>query len=290
MVATAVTDLIGGTPLVQIDEGIFGKCEFLNPGGSIKDRIALNMVREALERGEISRETPLVEATSGNTGIGLAMVAASLGMEVVLVMPESMSLERRKLLKFLGARLILTPAEEGMEGAVRKAEELRREGYFMLDQFRNRANPEAHRATAQEIVEAVPDLEIFVAGVGTGGTITGVGKFLKPRGVRIFAVEPARSPVLSGGAPGPHGIQGIGAGFVPPLLDTTLFQEVIPIDDGEALATARQLGREKGLLVGISSGANVAAARRLAERYPGRKIVTVLPDGVERYLSTELVE
>lgn len=291
MIARSITDLIGKTPLLQIDENIYAKCEFKNPGGSVKDRIAYNMLRTALEEGKIDTNTPIVEPTSGNTGIALAMIGAALGLKVIIVMPESMSIERRKLMRFLGARLILTPAEKGMQGAIEKARELVNEGAYMLDQFANPANPAMHEmTTAREILEDLPDVDIFVAGVGTGGTITGSARVLKPRGVKIVAVEPAKSPVLSGGTPGAHKIQGIGAGFIPKIVDRSLFDAVITIEDKEAMATSRELARTKGVLVGISSGANVAAARKVAAENPGKKVVTVLCDTAERYLSTELFE
>jgi len=286
--AHSVTDLIGRTPIVQIEPQIFAKCEFFNPGGSVKDRIARKMIEDALQKGLITKETPLVEPTSGNTGIGLAMVAASLGMQITIVMPESMSVERRKLLSHLGARLILTPAERGMRGAIERAKELAAEGYYMLDQFSNPANPQAHEeTTAQEILaEMVPD--IFVAGVGTGGTITGVARVLRPKGTRIVAVEPKKSAVLSGGEPGPHRIEGIGAGFIPPLLDRSLIDEVVAVDDDEAMEHSRWLAKNRGLMVGISSGANYAAAKALKERHPNKSVLTIFPDGAERYISTEL--
>ena len=289
MIAHSITDLIGKTPLLQIDTNIYAKCEFKNPGGSVKDRIAYNMLRSALEEGKIDESTPIVEPTSGNTGIALAMIGAALGLRVIIVMPESMSIERRKLMRFLGAELILTPAEKGMKGAIEKARELVKEGAYMLDQFANPANPAMHEmTTAREILDDLPDVDIFVAGVGTGGTITGSARVLKPRGVEIVAVEPAKSPVLSGGAPGPHKIQGIGAGFIPKIVDRSLFDAIITIEDEEAMATSRELARTKGLMVGISSGANVAAARKVATENPDKKIVTVLCDTAERYLSTEL--
>ncbi len=289
MMVTNITQLIGKTSLIQIEENIYAKCEFLNPGGSVKDRIALGMIEDALQKGLIDKNTSLVEPTSGNTGIALAMIGASLGIPVIIVMPESMSVERQKLLKFLGAELILTPADEGMQGAIKKAKELARKGAFLLDQFQNPANPAMHeKTTAKEIVEDLPDVEIFVAGVGTGGTIMGVGKVLQPKGVKIVAVEPKKSPVLSGGNPGIHKIQGIGAGFIPKIVDIKLFSEIIQIEDEEAMATSQELARKKGLMVGISSGANVAAARKLAKRYPNKKIVTILCDTAERYFSTEL--
>ena len=295
MIANSVTDLIGDTPLVKINslEGeIYGKCECTNPGGSVKDRIGWNMIKRALDEGVITKDTPLVEPTSGNTGIALAMVAASLGLDLTIVMPESMSMERRKLLRFLGAKLVLTPAANGMQGAIEKAKEIaeQKEGY-MFNQFANPHNPEIHAlTTAQEILRDLPDVGIFVTGVGTGGTITGVGSILQPKGVKIFAVEPKKSPVLSGGKPGPHKIQGIGAGFIPPILDTTIFAEAIPIEDEEAMEMSRHIAKKEGLLVGISSGANLVAAQKLALRYPGEKIVTMLCDSAERYLSTELFD
>ncbi|BCD68569.1 cysteine synthase A [Nitratiruptor sp. YY09-18] len=289
MIAHKVTDLIGKTPLLQLEENIYAKCEFKNPGGSVKDRIAYNMIKEALDQGVIDKSTPLVEPTSGNTGIAMAMIAAALGMQAIIIMPESMSIERRRILEFLGAKLILTPASEGMKGAIQKALELTEEGAYMLNQFENPANPAMHeKTTAQEILEDLPDIDIFVAGVGTGGTITGVGRVLAPKGVKIVAVEPKKSPVLSGGKPGPHKIQGIGAGFIPRIVDTSLFAEIITIEDEEAIATSKELARTKGVMVGISSGANVAAAKKLASRYPDKKIVTVLCDTAERYLSTDL--
>ena len=288
MRASAITDLIGNTPLLQIEPNIWAKCEFVNPGGSVKDRIALNMIQKALQEGKLDKNTPIVEPTSGNTGIAIAMIAASLGLKAIIVMPESMSVERRKLMRFLGAELVLTPASEGMQGAIKKAKEL---GGFMLNQFENPANPEAHeKTTAKEIVADMPELEIFVAGVGTGGTITGVGRVLKQHNpsIKIVAVEPAKSPVLSGGTPGPHKIQGIGAGFVPKILDISIFAEVIQIEDEEAMEQSRWLARTKGVMAGISSGANIAAAKKVAQKHPEATIVTVLCDTAERYLSTEL--
>ncbi len=288
MRASAITDLIGNTPLLQIEPNIWAKCEFVNPGGSVKDRIALNMIQKALQEGKLDKNTPIVEPTSGNTGIAIAMIAASLGLKAIIVMPESMSVERRKLMRFLGAEVVLTPASDGMQGAIKKAKEL---GGFMLNQFENPANPEAHeKTTAKEIVADMPELEIFVAGVGTGGTITGVGRVLKQHNpsIKIVAVEPAKSPVLSGGTPGPHKIQGIGAGFVPKILDTSLFAEVIEIEEEEAMEQSRWLAKTKGVMAGISSGANIAAAKKVAQKHPEATIVTVLCDTAERYLSTEL--
>ncbi len=291
MIAKDVTELIGKTPLLQLEPNIYAKCEFKNPGGSVKDRIALNMIQEALKSGAITKDTPIVEPTSGNTGIALAMIGAALGLKVTIVMPESMSIERRKLMQFLGAHIILTPASEGMQGAINKAEELVKKGAFMLNQFVNLANPAMHaKTTAKEILEDLPKVDIFVAGVGTGGTITGVGKVLKAKGTKIIAVEPKKSPVLSGGLPAPHKIQGIGAGFVPKIVDIALFNEIVTIEDEEAMQTSRDLAKTKGVMVGISSGANVAAAKKLAKRYPDATIVTILCDTAERYLSTELFD
>ncbi len=288
MRAGSITDLIGNTPLLKIEPNIWAKCEFTNPGGSVKDRIALNMIQKALQDGKLDQKTPIVEPTSGNTGIAIAMIAASLGLKAIIVMPESMSVERRKLIRFLGAEVVLTPASEGMKGAIKKAKEI---GGFMLNQFENPANPEAHeKTTAKEILADMPDIDIFVAGVGTGGTITGVGRVLRDHNpsIKIVAVEPAKSPVLSGGAPGAHKIQGIGAGFVPKILDTSLFAEIIQIEDEDAMEQSRWLARTKGVMVGISSGANIAAAKKVARKHPKATIVTVLCDTAERYLSTEL--
>ncbi len=291
MIVRSITELIGNTPLIQIEPNIYAKCEFFNPGGSVKDRIAYNMIKDALDNGVITKDTPLVEPTSGNTGIGLAMVAAELDMNLTIVMPESMSVERRKILRFFGAELILTPAELGMKGAIDKALELTQQGYYMLSQFENPANPAAHEhTTAVEILADLPQIDIFIAAVGTGGTLTGVGRILKPKGVRIIAVEPAKSAVLSGQKPGAHKIQGIGAGFIPRVLEIDLIDEIILIEDEEAIATSRELARTKGLMVGISSGANVAAARKVAQKYPDKTVVTILPDSAERYLSTEFFD
>ena len=291
MIAKDITELIGKTPLLQLEENIYAKCEFKNPGGSVKDRIALNMIQEALQNGTITKDTPIVEPTSGNTGIALAMIGAALGLKVTIVMPESMSIERRKLMQFLGAKIILTPANKGMQGAIDKAKELVKKGAFMLNQFANSANPAMHvKTTAKEILKDLPKVDIFVAGVGTGGTIMGVGKVLKEKGTRVVAVEPKKSAVLSKGLPAPHKIQGIGAGFVPKIVDIALFDEIITIEDEEAMQTSRELAKTKGVMVGISSGANVAAAKKLAKRYPEATIVTILCDTAERYLSTELFD
>ena len=296
-----VLQSIGKTPLVRLarltestDAEIFVKIESRNPGGSIKDRPALRMIEGAVERGILPPHGTIVEPTSGNTGIGLAVAASCLGFRLILTMPESMSEERKALLRGFGAELILTPAEKGMGGAVEEAQRLAADkGYVLLDQFSNPDNAEAHyRSTGPEIFADLPDVDAFVAGVGTGGTITGIGRYLRERlpHVGIYAVEPAESAVLSGKAPGPHLIQGIGAGFVPALLDRSLLSEVLPVPGEEALRIARRLMTEEGLSCGISSGANVAAALTLAQRpdMKGKRIVTVLPDTGERYLSTPL--
>ena len=297
--AASVLDLVGGTPLTRLNRipkpggaVVLAKMESLNPGGSVKDRIAVAMVEDAERRGIIRPGSTLVEPTSGNTGIGLAMVCAVRGYRLILTMPDDMSLERQRLLSRYGAEIHLTPAIEGMSGAVFAAQELCKEHpeYFMPMQFENKASPEIHRrTTALEILEATEErIHVFVAGVGTGGTITGVGEVLKERvpGVRVVAVEPARSPVLSGGHARPHGIQGIGASFVPGVLNRGILDEVIQVRDEDATATARRLAREEGLLVGISSGANVWAACQVAATLPGdRIVVTILCDTGERYLS-----
>lgn len=294
-----ILDLIGQTPIVRLNRivqpgsaEVWAKLESFNPGGSVKDRIALSMVKAAEKDGRLKPGGTIVEPTSGNTGIGLAMVSAAKGYRLILCMPETMSLERRALLKAYGAELVLTPGSEGMRGAIKKAQEILSEhpDYFMPQQFANPANPEIHRlTTAQEILEQMDnDLDAFVAGVGTGGTITGVGQVLKQQlpHVKVFAIEPANSPVLSGGEPGSHRIQGIGAGFVPQVLDTSIYDQVIKVADTDALATARMLAREEGILVGISSGAVAFAALQVAKKLgEGKKVVVVLPDTGERYLS-----
>ena len=302
LIADSVLDLIGNTPLVRLNRlpsagsaTILAKVESQNPGGSVKDRIARAMIEDAEQRGALRAGSTLVEPTSGNTGIGLALVAVVKGYRLILTMPDDMSLERRRLLARLGAELVLTPAIEGMTGAVYAAQELCRTnpGYVMLQQFENPANPDAHRrTTALEILEATgAKIDAFVAGVGTGGTITGVGEVLRQRvpRVRIVAVEPARSPVLSGGKARVHGIQGIGASFVPGILNRTVIDEVVQVKDEDAMGTTLRLAREEGLLVGISAGANVWAALGVAERLgAGRTVVTVLCDTGERYLSVPL--
>ncbi len=302
-IANNVNELIGNTPLVRLHKvtenagaEVLAKLEFQNPGGSVKDRIALSMIEAAESAGKLGPGTILLEPTSGNTGIGLAMVAAAKGYRCTLVMPETMSQERRKLLKAYGAELILTPGSEGMKGAIRVASEMAAADarYFIPQQFENPANPAIHRSTTAEEIwrDTGGQLDIFVSGVGTGGTLTGVGEALKPRlpGLKIVAVEPADSPVLSGGKPGPHKIQGIGAGFVPGVLDTGLIDEIIRVTNDEAFAMARRLPREEGLLVGISSGAAIHAAVQVAQRpeNAGKRIVVIVASNGERYLSTAL--
>ena len=296
-----ITEGIGKTPLVRLNrlsvEGgatIFGKVEFANPGGSVKDRICLNMIDEAERTGTLQPGGTIVEPTSGNTGIGLALLSAVRGYKLILVMPESMSLERASLLSSYGAQLILTPAWEGMKGAIREAQSIIAQNpeYFMPDQFSNPANPAIHRTTtAVEIWEALDgNIDAFVAAVGTGGTITGCGEVMKERAptIKIVAVEPAGSPVLSGGAPGPHKIQGIGAGFVPKVLNRSIIDDIIRVTDDQAYQTTKLLAKKEGLLVGISSGANVFAAQQVAKDLrPDQNVVTVLCDTGERYLSIE---
>jgi cysteine synthase A len=296
-----ITELIGRTPLVRLNRlskpgsaTIYGKVEFFNPGGSVKDRICLNMINEAERQGKLKPGGTIVEPTSGNTGIGLALIAAVRGYKLILVMPESMSMERASLLSSYGAQLVLTPAWEGMKGSIREAESLlmQNPSYFMPDQFSNPANPAMHKkTTAPEIWEALDGkIDAFVAAVGTGGTITGCGEAFKERNanIKVIAVEPAGSPVLSGGEPGPHKIQGIGAGFIPNVLNRKVLDRVIKVTDDEAYQTAKQLSKMEGLLVGISAGANVFAAQQVAEELgPGRNVVTVLCDTGERYISIE---
>ncbi len=302
-IANNITELIGNTPLVKLNfpsqesgATILGKCEFMNPTSSVKDRIGFNMIKDALDKGLIKGDTRIIEPTSGNTGIALASICAALGLKLTLTMPESMSIERRNLLKALGAELVLTPAAAGMKGAIDRAEELKEslEDAIVLQQFNNPANPEIHRlTTAKEILRDTDEsVDIFVAAVGTGGTLTGTSSVLKEvlPGIQIVAVEPEDSAVLSGGKPGPHKIQGIGAGFVPGILDTELYGEVVKVSNEDAINTAKELARHEGLLVGISAGANVYAAIQVASRpeNQGKTIVTILCDTGERYLSTAL--
>ncbi|MDR1021625.1 MAG: cysteine synthase A [Synergistaceae bacterium] len=305
--AKSLTDLIGNTPLLQpsrftdghtLHASLYFKLEYFNPAGSVKDRIAFSMITDAEEKGVLHPDSVIIEPTSGNTGVGIAFVAAARGYRVILTMPETMSAERRTLVKALGAQLVLTPGSDGMKGAVRKAEELAAQipGGVILQQFENPSNPAIHyEATAEEIwADTDGAVDIFVAGVGTGGTVTGVGQNLKGRkpGVRIVAVEPFESPVLSGGQPGPHKIQGIGAGFVPKVYDTSIADEIYKVWSQEAIDASRKLGRSEGLLVGISSGAAAFAALQVAKRPEngGKVIVALLPDTGERYLSTPLYQ
>ena len=298
-------DLIGNTPLIKINilsketqTNILGKCEFMNPTSSVKDRIAFNMINEALTSGQIDLETTIIEPTSGNTGIGLAAVCAARGLKLILTMPDSMSIERRKLLTHLGAELVLTAGDQGMTGAVNHADKLASElpNAKVLQQFQNPNNPEIHRkTTAVEILKDTENkVDIFVAAVGTGGTLTGTGEALKAAlpNVEIVAVEPTNSPVLAGGNAGPHKIQGIGAGFIPGILNTEIYGEVIAVSNENAFAMAKKVARDEGLLIGISSGANLHAAHLLALRpeNKGKTIVTILCDTAERYLSTELFD
>ncbi len=302
-----LTDLIGNTPLLELSNfnhnnktlgRIIAKLEYFNPGGSVKDRIGFAMIDDAEKKGLLKKDTVIIEPTSGNTGIALALVAAAKGYRLILTMPESMSIERRSLLKALGAELVLTPAKDGMNGAIKRAEELhlKTQNSFLPQQFKNPANPQIHRMTTAEEIWRDTDasVDVFVSGVGTGGTITGVGEVLKKRNpaVRIVAVEPEDSPVLSGGNPGPHKIQGIGAGFIPDILNTKVIDEIIRVTNEEAFQTSRELARTEGLLVGISSGAAAFAALKISQRpeYKNKNIVVILPDTGERYLSTVLYQ
>lgn len=301
-VGNSVADLVGKTPLVKLnrlvgteDADVYVKLEYFNPGSSVKDRIALAMIEAAEKSGELKEGGTIVEPTSGNTGIGLAMIAAAKGYKSVLVMPDTMSSERRNLLRAYGADLVLTPGAEGMKGAIGKAEELSKEnGWFMPQQFNNEANPEIHRlTTGPEIADALDRVDAFISGIGTGGTITGAGGVLKERfpEVKIVAVEPADSPVLSGGKPGPHKIQGIGAGFVPQVLNTEIYDEIIQVSNDESYDTARRAAREEGILGGVSSGAAIFAALQVAKKLgKGKKVVAILPSNGERYLSTPLYQ
>ncbi len=304
-IAQNLTDLIGKTPLLHLAKygnrkgvkaNIIAKLEYFNPLGSVKDRIAYSMIADAEEKGLITKDTTIIEPTSGNTGVGLAFVAAAKGYKLILVMPETMSVERRALVTAFGAELVLTPGAEGMKGAVRKAEELAKEisGSFIPQQFNNPANPKIHReTTALEILEDTDkNIAAFVSGVGTGGTISGIGNVLKEQipSVRIIAVEPNDSPVLSGGNPGPHKIQGIGAGFIPSVFDKSVVDEILTVKNEEAFEASREVARIEGLLVGISSGAALYTATQIARRpeYEGKNIIVLLPDSGERYLSTPL--
>lgn len=304
-VAKSVEELIGKTPLLRLNglsdangAEIYGKCEFMNPNGSVKDRIGANLINTAIKSGKITKDTVIIEPTSGNTGIALASICAVKGLRLILTMPSSMSIERQKLLKAYGAEIVLTPAERGMRGAVETADALAAEykNSFIPGQFDNDANPDAHRhSTALELIEDTGGkIDIFVAAIGTGGTITGVGEILrvKIQGIKIIAVEPKDSPVLSGGTPGPHKIQGIGAGFVPSVLNKGVFDEIITVSNEDAFAAARGIARSEGVLVGISAGANAHAASIIAARpeNKGKTIVTVLCDTGERYLSTPLFD
>ena len=300
-------DLVGNTPLVRVNNlikkdelkaDVLAKLEYFNPAGSVKDRIAKEMILDALEKGLINENTTLIEPTSGNTGIGLSAVATALNLKIIITMPETMSVERRNLMKAYGAELVLTPGNEGMKGAIAKAKELASqiENSFIPGQFENPANPTAHyKTTGPEIYEQTEGkVDIFVAGVGTGGTISGIGKYLKEKNpeVKVVAVEPASSPVLSTGKGGAHKIQGIGAGFVPETLDTKIYDEIITVENEDAFATGKEMAKTEGILVGISSGAALYAAKELAKREEnaGKTIVVLLPDGGDRYLSTPLIQ
>jgi cysteine synthase len=302
-VANSIADLVGQTPIVKlnrlVDENsadVYLKLEYMNPGSSVKDRIALAMIEAAEEAGKLKQGDTIIEPTSGNTGIGLAMIAAAKGYKAVLVMPETMSLERRNLLRAYGAELVLTPGSEGMGGAIRKAEELANEnGYYMPQQFKNEANPDVHRrTTGKEIVEQMgSQLDAFISGIGTGGTVTGAGSVLKEAypTIQIYAVEPTDSPVLSGGKPGPHKIQGIGAGFIPDILNTEIYDHVIQVKNEEAFEYARRAAKEEGILGGISSGAAIYAALKVAKELgKGKKVLAIIPSNGERYLSTPLYQ
>jgi len=306
-IAKSLTDLIGNTPLLELSNfnkknhlaaTIIAKLESFNPAGSVKDRIGFAMIDAAEKQGLLNKDAVIIEPTSGNTGIALAFVAAARGYRLIIILPETFSIERRNLLKALGAELVLTPGSEGMKGAIKRATELAAvtPNSFLPQQFKNQANPEIHRTTTAEEIwnDTGGDVDIFISGIGTGGTITGVGEVLKARkpGVQIIAVEPTDSPILSGGNPGPHKIQGIGAGFVPDVLNRSVIDEVITVTNDQSFSTSRQLARTEGLLVGISSGAAVYAALEVAKRpeNKGKKIVVILPDTGERYLSTALYQ
>ncbi|MEH7118486.1 cysteine synthase A [Neobacillus vireti] len=301
-VANSVAELVGQTPIVKLNRlveensaEVYLKLEYFNPGSSVKDRIGLAMIEAAEEQGLIKPGDTIIEPTSGNTGIGLAMIAAAKGYKAIFVMPETMSLERRNLLRAYGAELVLTPGPAGMKGAIAKAEELVSEhGYFLPQQFKNQANPEVHkRTTGREIAEQMDQLDAFVSGIGTGGTITGAGSVIREKfpEAKIVAVEPQDSPVLSGGNPGPHKLQGLGAGFIPDTLNTNIYDEVIQITTEEAFEASRRAAREEGILGGISSGAAIAAALKVAKELgKGKKVLAIIPDNGERYLSTPLYQ
>jgi len=302
-IASSIAALIGNTPIVKLnrltgenDAEVYAKLEYMNPGSSVKDRIALAMVEAAEESGELKEGDTIIESTSGNTGIGIAMVAAVKGYKAILVMPDTMSLERRNLLRAYGAELILTPGSEGMNGAISKAQELKEEhGYFMPEQFSNFANPDIHeKTTGREIVEQMGEqLDAFISGIGTGGTITGAGKVLKEKyaDIKLYAVEPTDSAILSGKEAGPHKIQGIGAGFVPKVLDTDIYDEIITVTNDQAYDTAREAARLEGLLGGVSSGAALYAAKQVAKKLgKGKKVLAIIPSNGERYLSTPLYQ
>jgi len=304
-IAKNITELIGNTPLVRLNTPsnitgttILGKCEFMNPTSSVKDRVGFHLIKKAIESGDIVDGTIVIEPTSGNTGVALASICASKKIKLILTMPESMSIERRKLLKAFGAELVLTDATKGMNGAIEKAQELQNsiKNSIILQQFENKNNPEIHSlTTAKEILnDTEHNIDAFIASVGTGGTLTGIAKTLKEelREIAVFAVEPKESAVLSGELPSPHKIQGIGAGFIPKIVDTTLYGEVIKVSDNDAIETAKMLAKEEGLLVGISSGANVWATMQVASKkeFQGKTLVTILCDTGERYLSTELFD
>lgn len=302
-IANNITELVGNTPLVRLNTPsemsgatILGKCEFMNPTSSVKDRIGMNMIRRGIESGLIKKDTTIIEPTSGNTGIALAANCAAQNLKLILTMPESMSIERRNLLKALGAELVLTPANKGMNGAIDKAAELQKEtkASIVLQQFENQSNPEVHELTTgpELLRDTDNNIDVFVAAVGTGGTLTGCSHILKATipGIIVVAVEPADSAILSGESPAPHKIQGIGAGFIPKNLDTNAYSEVIKVSNEDAIATAQMLAKKEGLLVGISAGANVWATMQIASRpeFKGKTLVTILCDTGERYLSTEL--
>lgn len=306
-VSKKIVELIGNTPLLELtnyeeanklDATIIAKLEYFNPLGSVKDRIAYGMIEDAIKEGKIKKDTVIIEPTSGNTGIGLAFVAASKGLKLILTMPDTMSIERRRIVSALGAEVVLTPGSEGMKGAINKAQELASENKnsIILQQFKNKANPEVHRKTTAEEIwrDTDGEVDILIAGVGTGGTVTGIGEALKAKNpnIKVIAVEPASSPVLSGGNPGPHKIQGIGAGFVPDIMNLDIIDEIIKVSNEDAFQASRSVAKLDGVLVGISSGAAIHAATVLAKREENKdkNIVVILPDTGERYLSTNLFE